>query len=127
SFVTVSLLSFLLGAGLTILAILSGWGVKGILLMQVISSASIGLLLTGWYLRQASVRPHGPSLVCAVRFSLPLVPSAMFEVVASRADRFFLDKWVPLQEIGLYALANQVGQGVKFFYDSVKPAWFPFY
>jgi len=127
AYVMVSQISFFLGSGLNAWAVLAGWGVVGILWMQVISSACVGLLLSGWYLTNVAFQCSGSHIVRALRLALPLVPSALLEAMASRADRFFLDKWISLQEIGLYALANQLGQGVKFFYDSIKPAWIPFY
>lgn len=127
AFVLVSSGAFFLGTGLNIWAVLAGHGVIGVLWMQVLSNALVGLLLTVWYLRQVSFVSPGPSLIQAIRFSLPLVPSSFLEVFGNRADRIFLDKWASLSDIGLYALANQVGQAVKFFYDSVKPAWVPFY
>jgi O-antigen/teichoic acid export membrane protein len=126
-FVSVSSLSFVLGTGLNIWAVLAGRGVIGVLWMQILSNALIGGCLTVWYLRQVSLASPGPSLMQVFRFSLPLVPSSFLEVIGHRADRFFLDKWASLADIGVYALANQVGQAVKFFYDSVKPAWMPFY
>ena len=127
AFVLVSSGAFFLATGLNIWAVLTGRGVIGVLWMQVVSNATVGLFLTAWYLRQVSFVTPGSSFRQAVRFSLPLVPSSMLEVIGQRADRVFLDRWVSLADIGLYALANQVGQAVKFFYDSVKPAWVPFY
>jgi O-antigen/teichoic acid export membrane protein len=127
AYVLTSQASFFLGVGLTAWAVLAGRGVVGVLWMQMISSACMGVVLSGWYLRQT---PFGFSAFDhrkAFRLALPLVPAALLESVASRVDRFFLDKWVPLQDIGVYSLANQLGQGVKFFYDSIKPAWVPFY
>jgi len=126
-FVGASLLSFSLGIGLTLWAVVSGRGVIGILQMQTVSAAVVALVLSRWYWTQAAITLHPAAIAKACRFALPLVPSALLEIFATRADRFFLDKWVALPEIGFYALANQVGQVVKFFYDSVKPAWFPFY
>lgn len=126
-FVGASLLSFSLGIGLTLWAVVSGQGVIGILQMQTVAAAAVALVLSGWYWTQAAIILYPKAIAKALRFSLPLVPSALLEIFAARADRFFLDKWVALPEIGFYALANQVGQVVKFFYDSVKPAWFPFY
>ena len=127
AFVLVSTAAFFLGTGLIIWAVLAGQGVAGVLWMQVLSNAVVGILLTAWYLRQVSFVLHGRSFLQAIRFSLPLVPSSVLEVVGHRADRIFLDRWASLSDIGLYTLANQVGQAVKFFYDSVKPAWVPFY
>jgi O-antigen/teichoic acid export membrane protein len=127
AYVIASQASFFLGVGLTAWAVLAGRGVVGVLWMQMIASACMGVFLSGWYLRQTAFRLTGFDHGRAFRLALPLVPAALLESVSGRVDRFFLDKWVPLQEIGLYSLANQLGQGVKFFYDSVKPAWVPFY
>lgn len=127
TYVTVSLLSFFLAIALNSYAVMNGWGVVGILRMQVVATACIGLWLSYWYVRQVRVSWSGAGIARIFRVSLPLVGAGLLEAVAGRADRFFLDKWVPLPEIGLYSLANQLGQGVKFFYDSVKPAWVPFY
>lgn len=127
AYVAASQVTFLLGTGLTAWAVLTGWGVAGILWMQILSSAVSGVVLNGWYLTQAEFRLSGLDLLRPLQLALPLVPSSMLEAVASRIDRFFLDKWVSLQEIGFYSLANQLGQGVRFFSDSVKPAFVPFY
>ncbi len=127
AYVSVSLISFLLGIALNSYAVMNGWGVIGILQMQVVAAACVGLWLSYWYVRQVRVSWSGAGIVRIFRVSLPLVGAGLLEAVAGRADRLLLDKWVPLPEIGLYSLANQFGQGVKFFYDSVKPAWVPFY
>jgi O-antigen/teichoic acid export membrane protein len=127
AFVLVSSGAFFLTTGLNMWAVLTGQGVIGVLWMQVVSNAAVGIFLTAWYLRQVSFVAQASAFRQAIRFSLPLVPSSVLEVIGQRADRIFLDRWVSLADIGLYALANQVGQAVKFFYDSVKPAWVPFY
>lgn len=123
----VSLATALFTVGLTLVAIYGGWGVPGIVRVQLVGAAVVSVCTTVWFLSQTSWSLSWPPLAQALRFALPLVPSAVLEAVANRADRFFLDKWTTLHEIGLYSLANQVGQAVKLFYDSVKPAWFPFY
>jgi O-antigen/teichoic acid export membrane protein len=127
AFVLVSSGAFFLGTGLNIWVVLSGRGVIGVLWMQVLTNGVVGMLMTMWYLRQVSFDVPGSWFLRAIRFSLPLVPSSFLEVVGHRIDRIFLDRWATLGDIGVYALANQVGQAVKFFYDSVKPAWVPFY
>lgn len=127
AYVIVSLLSFFLAIALNTYAVMNGWGVVGVLRMQVLAAACVGLWLSYWFIGQVRVNWSGAGIVRIFRVSLPLVGAGLLEAVAGRADRFLLDKWVPLPEIGLYSLANQLGQGVKFFYDSVKPAWVPFY
>lgn len=127
AFMLVSSGTFFLGTGLNIWVVLAGHGVVGVLWMQVLTNGVVGIVLTIWYLRQVSFGDPGPWFLRTIRFSLPLVPSSFLEVVGHRVDRLFLDRWVSLGDIGVYALASQVGQAVKFFYDSVKPAWVPFY
>ncbi len=127
TYVVISQVSFFLGIALIGYALMSGWGVIGVLRMQVLVAAGIGIWLSFWYVKQVRVTWSVTGLGRVFRVSLPLILSGFLEAVAGRADRFLLDKWVPLPDIGLYSLANQLGQGVKFFYDSVKPAWVPFY
>lgn len=127
SFILTSLLSFFGGSMLIIWAVLSGRGVEGVLWMQIVSNGGISFILTLWFVSQVNLRLHDASLRRSASFALPLVPSAFLEMMSSRTDRFFLDKWTSLSEIGTYSVANQLAQVMKFFYDSVKPAWIPFY
>jgi O-antigen/teichoic acid export membrane protein len=123
----VSMATAAFSVGFTLVAIYGGWGVRGIVLVQLVGTALVACGTTLWFMTNTAWPPRWGRLSQALRFGLPLVPSAVFEAAANRADRFFLDKWAALHDIGLYSMANQIGQAVKLFYDSVKPAWFPFY
>jgi O-antigen/teichoic acid export membrane protein len=123
----VSLATAAFTVGFTLVAIYGGWGVRGIVGVQLVGSALVACGTTIWLVSNMAWPPRWGRLSQALRFGLPLVPSAVLEAAANRADRFFLDKWALLHDIGLYSMANQIGQAVKLFYDAVKPAWFPFY
>jgi O-antigen/teichoic acid export membrane protein len=61
-----------------------------------------------------------------VRYSLPLVPGSFLDATGSVMDRFLLDKFVGLPELGLYAVADSLAKVVRMFNKSVKTAWAPF-
>jgi O-antigen/teichoic acid export membrane protein len=62
----------------------------------------------------------------AMRYALPIVPASLLEGVSQVVDRYFLDKFVGLRQIGLYTLANQIGGGFNVFNQTIKNSWYPF-
>jgi O-antigen/teichoic acid export membrane protein len=60
-------------------------------------------------------------------FSLPLVPGAFIEAGLSVLDRFVLEKFVPLREVGLYSLARNLAGVLRQLSSALKTAWIPFY
>jgi len=74
---------------------------------------------TKWALR----RPHFSE---PLRYAIPIMPAAVLDGLSTIVDRFFLDKFVGLRQIGLYTLAHQFGQGFNVFNQIMKNSWFPF-
>ncbi len=74
---------------------------------------------TKWVLR----RTH---FTDPLRYAIPIVPAALLDGLSTIIDRFFLDKFVGLRQIGLYTLAHQFGQGFNVFNQIMKNSWFPF-
>lgn len=62
----------------------------------------------------------------SLRYGLPTAAALLLESVAGILDRYFLDKFVPLAQIGLYNLANQLGSAFNVFNQAFKTSWFPF-
>lgn len=60
------------------------------------------------------------------RYALPIIPSSLLDGFNSIVDRFFLDKYVGLRQIGHYTLANQFGLGFNMFNQIMKSSWLPF-
>jgi O-antigen/teichoic acid export membrane protein len=56
-------------------------------------------------------------------FSLPLAFSGMGMLVVHYGDRFFLQRWASLTEIGLYALAYKLGMLVAFVHGPFSTYW----
>lgn len=63
----------------------------------------------------------------SLQFSLPLLPHAVSGWFISASDRVILEKFVPLDAIGLYGLAAQMSLVLGMFYMSVNSAFGPRY
>lgn len=82
-------------------------GVIGILYSQVAAS---GLILVGVVLpllARIGVRFSSSILAEMAKFTLPLVPSSLANMIVLVADRFLLRSLVSLSETGIYSLANR--------------------
>lgn len=61
-----------------------------------------------------------------LRYALPIVPANLLDGFNNAIDRYFLDRYVGLNQIGHYTLANQFGLGFNMFNQIMKSSWFPF-
>jgi O-antigen/teichoic acid export membrane protein len=63
----------------------------------------------------------------ALRFGLPRVPHGFAQQVIAVGDKFILTFFVPLTQIGVYAMGVSVGLIQKVFLAAFEYAWAPFY
>jgi O-antigen/teichoic acid export membrane protein len=128
SFGLLSLGVFLATAAAVItLVVFVRWGAMGMLLGKLLAAAlaTIGAL----YLLRAWFR--APSEWKFVRetlpLSLPLVPHSFMALCLVVADRFILEHYRSLQEVGLYSLAYTLGMAMYLVASSMGQAWQPIY
>lgn len=77
--------------------------------------------------RQSSLKISMHYIKQGLRFSLPLVPGNYIKSLFGIADSFLLEKFVPIHEVGLYALAKNLANIVREVSSAIKTAWVPFY
>jgi O-antigen/teichoic acid export membrane protein len=58
-------------------------------------------------------------------YAMPTAPAAILEGASGILDRFFLQRFVTLDQLGLYSLGRQFGQAYNFFVSSLKNSWVP--
>lgn len=58
-------------------------------------------------------------------YALPTAPATIFEGAGSILDRFFLQRFIPLDQLGIYSLGRQFGQAYNFFVATLKISWVP--
>ena len=101
------------------------WGLFGYLLSLTIAAGLWSLFFFGFMLKRIIMTVRWRYLAPSIAYGLPLVPSVILDNVGSLFDRFFLDKFVSLDAIGLYTVANQLGNTVTTFNQMLKTAYVP--
>jgi O-antigen/teichoic acid export membrane protein len=110
-----------------ILVIWAGWGVLGVVYADVIVTAffTIGLLRSFAPL----IRPVFSRAVIAdaLHFGLPRIPHSLAHQVVSLSDRYFLNQYRTLSDLGLYSIGATFGLSLKLFLSAFEFAWTPFF
>jgi len=85
------------------------WGVRGIILSGVISNGISGILLTAYTIKQTGIHFSWTRLKEMIRYGFPYIPGGVGMFVLNFADRFFLQRFASLSEVGIYSLGYKFG------------------
>jgi O-antigen/teichoic acid export membrane protein len=104
-----------------------GMGITGLYLADVLVTVGVMGVLLRWF--APLIRPmfSGPVLREALRFGLPRVPHAAAQQVTAVGDKFILQRFVSLENVGIYSMAVSFGLVQKLFLSAFESAWAPFY
>ncbi len=104
-YISIQIITLLLTIGLTIYFIVFlRWAVKGVLIAQVIGY-SIEFLILSILLMRVSIKKISLSaLKEMLKYSIPLIPLQLAAFVLNLSDRFFLQNYQNLNEVGLYSM-----------------------
>ena len=94
--------------------------VLGVIYSAVLSSLVMAILLTGYSLYNAGVRVRLSTCKELFSFSLPLKLASIGSFYLAFGDRYFLNMFADLSQVGIYAL------GYKFGFIFTMIAWTPF-
>ncbi len=96
------------------------WGVRGVVLSDIIVTAVFTLVLVPWF--AALVRPvfSRQLLIESLRFGLPRLPHGVAQQIMGASDRYVLGRFVSLHEVGVYSTGSSLGQGMKLFLELVR-------
>jgi O-antigen/teichoic acid export membrane protein len=126
TFSTYSLIRHAANTVLKVILIVSGLGVTGALVSDVVGSALLAILLFFELRKRATVAFEWAPLREALRFGLPKVPHGVLVQTLNLADRRILESFVSLAEVGVYQVGNSFGAAMKFPLSAFEPAWQPF-
>jgi O-antigen/teichoic acid export membrane protein len=124
-------LSFIRSAGTIVarlaLVVWAGMGVFGIVAADVMVTAMVALIMTPWF--ASLIRPVFSREVIreALGFGLPRVPHSVASQIIGFADRYFLNAYGTLSDVGLYSVGASFGLALKFFLGAFETAWTPFF
>ena len=110
-----------------ILVIWAGLGVMGIVVADVLVTTLFTLVLLKWF--APLIRPVFSRAVVgeALAFGLPRVPHSIAHQVIGFADRYLLNAYGTLRDVGLYSIGASFGLALKFFLSAFESAWTPFF
>jgi O-antigen/teichoic acid export membrane protein len=104
----------------------AGWGAPGVLTGTVAGYGAAALIWILFMSRQISLPFSRRHLVPSLAFCAPLIPASLISYAGSLCDRFFLDRFAPLAQVGLYAVAGRLATVVKEGNQALKNSWIPF-
>ena len=101
--------------------------VTGIYLADVLVTACVMVALVKWF--APLIRPvfSWATLRETLAFGLPRVPHAGAQQVMAVGDRFILNVFAKVDEVGIYQIAVSFGLTEKLFLSAFESAWAPFY
>jgi O-antigen/teichoic acid export membrane protein len=128
AFVACSALGLLSSCAASIyLVAFAGRGLTGVLEGQLIGMAVQLALGTAASLSRLVPRLHLGGLREMLFFAIPLLPTGLFAWALGLSDRYFLNRYATLTEVGLYALGFRFGVALDTLLVSpFMLAWFPY-
>ncbi|WP_117168496.1 lipopolysaccharide biosynthesis protein [Paraliobacillus sediminis] len=104
-----------------------GLGAESALLSQVIVTGIVVVYLIIKQLKYLKISFNIKYINSSLIFSLPLLPHVASGWIIKSSDRIILEKFVSLDDIGIYALAAQISAILALFYTSINNALVPRY
>ncbi|NQU85512.1 MAG: polysaccharide biosynthesis protein [Mariniphaga sp.] len=86
-----------------------GMGLQGLLFSKTIMFGIIFILSTIYVVKTAFVLPRLSTLIPLLKYGIPLIIMALVTPVLTMSDRFILNLFVSIDQIGIYSVAYKFG------------------
>lgn len=128
SFVVYNLIRLIIVTGFTIYFVaFASKGVAGILYAKIIGDAIIMLALYYETRHEYVLRFSSVQLKTMLVFSVFLIPSNLSALILNMSNRYFLQEYQSLDDVGLYSLGAKLAGVIPFlFTEPIKKAFTPF-
>ena len=128
TFAAIRIAGITLNVGLNLWFLLAlGWGVEGIFVSNVLSSAFVLALLIPTIVRRLDVRWHGGLYAALLRFGLPNVPAGIATMMIQVIDRPILEALTDRATVGIYQANYRLGIFMMLVVSTFDFAWRPFF
>lgn len=110
-----------------VLVIGFGMGVLGVVVADSVVTAIFTPVLALWF--APLLRPVFSRAVItdALKFGLPRIPHSIANQIIGLADRYFLNAYGTLRDVGVYSIGASFGLAPKLFLSAFEAAWTPFF
>lgn len=109
------------------LIIVAGKGLQGALIAQVLTATILAIGYSAYAIKYMKPSIRQEYIIDSLKFSLPMVPGALGNILSVSLDRIILGKVMSMDALGTYSYARKIGQIMQVFAQIVKTAWLPFY
>lgn len=126
-FARLSLFRFLINTSLNIIAVaVLHWGVIGVICANLFTSILFFVICFDLTLRTMEWTVDWSLLKQLLRFGLPLVPANLAGWTLTFSDRFFLQKYGDLNQVGIYAVGYSIAGILFMMMGWFNIAWVPY-
>lgn len=124
-FIFVSLSKLLMQVGLNIYFVVQlGWGPRGVIYSTLITGAVVGGGLCIWTLRRTGWAPSRIIAERLLRFGIPFAIAGIGTFYTTYGDRFFINHFWSLAEVGVYALGYRFAFALGYLvFGTFNQAW----
>lgn len=126
TFGIISFLSFLVNAGIVIfLLAVMDFKVLGVLLGGLVNGGIWAIFWIIWMSKRMKLNLDVSFIKEEVYYSLPSLPINIIDSIGKNFDRYLLEKYLGLTQLGYYSIGNRLGNYYNQVNTSLKTAWFP--
>jgi len=127
-FTTITLVNVLINVGLNIYLIrFRGMGIEGVFISNIAASGFNVLILIPVVIRNWNWRISPSLWKKMVLFGLPFVPGGLSSMIIELSDRYMLQGFRGLEEVGLYSAGHKLGIFMMLVVMAFRFAWQPFF
>lgn len=124
AFLAASLVNIAITVGATLVLVVAlDQGALGVIAGNFTGTLAVYLGLLGYRREQLGLRLDRRLLREMQRFGLPLVPSALALIAINFSDRFFIERFAGLAEVGRYELGVRIASVTVLLLTAFRTAW----
>ncbi len=123
-FVSLSLCRLFLAVCLNVLFLAGlGMGLKGVVFATALTAASLSIGLGAYCISRTGISMQFRLFVRLLRYTVPVSLAGIAMFTMHYIDRFILQRYTTLAEIGIYSLAYKIGMMVSYLHGSFQAYW----
>lgn len=100
---------------------------EGVIKSQTFAVLSIDIIILIIFLRKLKLRFNTDIFRRTMRYSLPLIPHSLAGVTSTMIDRFVINKFLGVAEVGVYNIAFQFGNLSNILTSAFNQAYIPWF
>lgn len=128
AFVIMTVITSIISIVLSVITVVFlGWGVEGMVISQLLGQTIhfLTFLIAG---AKGAEFLYGKAIARELlRLGIPLVPSFAFLFILMQSNRYILQLFAGLEQVGIYSVGFSIGMVMSVAVGAVSTAWYPFF